>query len=273
MNVTDLAAAPEVHTEHGLTVTSWGEGPDVVFLHGWAMHRGFWLGLAQRLHGVRVHLVDLPGHGESSMCWPYTTERLLQLLIQRFPGPVQVVGWSLGGFLAQQWAWQRPAQVLSLVLIGTSPCFMERPDWPAGINPAVLQNFALGLRQNYAAALDRFLTLQTLGSAHGRQTVRALQQVLHAARAPDALALEEGLALLQAVDGRAQVAQIQARTLILHGERDTIAPVAAGRWLAQHLPQAQLHTWADAAHIPFFSHAEAAAQQLQAFLAVAEHGV
>ncbi|MXS81486.1 pimeloyl-[acyl-carrier protein] methyl ester esterase, partial [Nitrosomonas sp. GH22] len=39
-----------------------GAGPDLVMLHGWAMHSGVWEGVIGSLsHRFRLHCVDLPG--------------------------------------------------------------------------------------------------------------------------------------------------------------------------------------------------------------------
>ena len=46
-----------------------GGSPDLVLLHGWAMHSGVWRGVRDRLaEHFRLHLVDLPGHGLSPAC-------------------------------------------------------------------------------------------------------------------------------------------------------------------------------------------------------------
>ena len=43
-----------------------GHGPDVVLLHGWAMHGGVFAPLVERLASrFTLYLVDLPGHGYS----------------------------------------------------------------------------------------------------------------------------------------------------------------------------------------------------------------
>ena len=49
-----------------LHVERLGSGPDLVLLHGWALHGGAWAPVAKRLAPrFRVHVVDLPGHGLS----------------------------------------------------------------------------------------------------------------------------------------------------------------------------------------------------------------
>lgn len=47
-----------------LHIESLGHGPDLVLLHGWAMHSGIWSGVQDQLaRQFRLHLVDLPGMG------------------------------------------------------------------------------------------------------------------------------------------------------------------------------------------------------------------
>ena len=44
-----------------------GQGPDLVMLHGWSMHSGVWQPLAELLaKQFTLHLIDLPGHGQSA---------------------------------------------------------------------------------------------------------------------------------------------------------------------------------------------------------------
>jgi pimeloyl-[acyl-carrier protein] methyl ester esterase len=65
------------------------------------------------------------------------------------------------------------------------------------------------------------------------------------------------------VDLRHDVSRIAQPTAVIHGARDALAPVAAGRWLARHLPNATMTEIADAAHLPFFTHPRAFVQALE----------
>ena len=59
-------AALEQAVTMSLHVEYEGAGPDLVLLHGWAMHSGIWRDVRERLaRHFRLHLVDLPGHGRS----------------------------------------------------------------------------------------------------------------------------------------------------------------------------------------------------------------
>ena len=55
-----------------------GDGPDLVLLHGWALHGGMWGPWIDELaRHARLHLVDLPGHGRSP--WPAGVRDLAEI--------------------------------------------------------------------------------------------------------------------------------------------------------------------------------------------------
>jgi pimeloyl-[acyl-carrier protein] methyl ester esterase len=83
---------------------------------------------------------------------------------------------------------------------------------------------------------------------------------------PAGAALAAGLGWLRDTDLRADAGGIGVPTLLVHGARDQLVPVEAGRWLAKAIPGARMHELADAAHLPFFTHHDA-------FLAALEHFV
>jgi pimeloyl-[acyl-carrier protein] methyl ester esterase len=78
--------------------------------------------------------------------------------------------------------------------------------------------------------------------------------------------LSDGLALLRDSDLRTTVADITQATLLLHGARDPLMPVAAAQWLAHSLPQAQLTILPESAHTPFMSDPGACAAAISGFI-------
>src|SRR5512135_1741833 len=145
-------------------VETQGSGAPLVLLHGWGMHGGVWEYLARQLaQEFQVHCVDLPGHGYSaaqSADSPLALDEIVAELSARFGEPLTVCGWSLGGQIALRWARLYPQQVQRLVLVASTPCFVEREDWPFGMAQDTLQHFAAELEQDHAAILRRFLALQ-----------------------------------------------------------------------------------------------------------------
>ena len=249
-------------------VESTGHGPDLVLLHGWGMHGGVWDGVRDGLaQHFRVHAVDLPGYGASPVCAPYTLERIADTLASAFPQAVHVCGWSLGGQVALTWALHRPEQITRLILVATTPCFSSQPDWSSGMDADVLRAFEQGLQADYEGTLKRFLSLQARSGEDARTVMAQLRQTLFARGRPDAAALTAGLEILLHTDLRQQVRKVQQPTLLIHGDHDTLVPLAAAQWLRDHLPQARLEVVQGSAHAPFLSHGRGFIEEVTGFLA------
>ena len=115
-----------------------GAGPDLVLLHGWAMHSGIWACVCEQLaQNFRLHLVDLPGHGLSSAGESGSLQDMVEMVAEILRDNCVVAGWSLGGQVAIELALQKPMQVEKLVLIATTPCFIKREDWQWGMDATI----------------------------------------------------------------------------------------------------------------------------------------
>ncbi|TCV84766.1 pimeloyl-ACP methyl ester esterase BioH [Sulfurirhabdus autotrophica] len=250
-----------------LHIETHGAGKELVLLHGWGMHGGIWEGVQEQLaQHFRLHVVDLPGYGASSACEPYTLTRLAEILAGSFPGRVNVCGWSLGGQVALTWAQQSPAQVERLVLVGATPCFTKRVCWENGIDPEVFDIFARNLQQAYEATLKRFLSLQARAGEDARQVMAQLRANLFTRGRPSIEVLRAGLRILQESDLRDEIGLITQPVLLIHGEYDTLAPVAVAYWLKDHLLKARLEVVPGSAHAPFLSHRQDFIKLLVGFL-------
>jgi pimeloyl-[acyl-carrier protein] methyl ester esterase len=254
-----------------LHVESVGQGSPLVLLHGFALHGGLFAPLLPALaKRHRVHVVDLPGHGHSGPIAPWTIDAVVAALARAFAketAPLAVMGWSLGGVVGLRWALAHPGRIRRLALVATSPRFVADDAWPHAMAPETLARFGDELRVAWKLTLQRFLSLQVLGGDAGRATLAALRHQLDARGAPDPATLQEALAALSSADLRGDAARITIPTLVVAGERDTLAPPEAAAWLAQALPAAELLCLPGAAHAPFLSHPDAFRDALVAFLA------
>ncbi|HEX3632623.1 MAG TPA: pimeloyl-ACP methyl ester esterase BioH [Casimicrobiaceae bacterium] len=252
-----------------LHVESTGNGPPLVVLHGWAMHSGLWMPALPKLASrFRVHLVDLPGHGHSPPLARTTLAGMAFAVAEYFaslPEAPTVLGWSLGGAVALQWALDRPDAVAKLILVAATPCFVARDDWPHAISGETLRRFGDELAVSYRTTLQRFVTLQLRGSEHQHELLGQMRTQLFTRGAPTRQSLEDALDALAAIDLRARVGAITQPALVIAGQRDTLVPAAAGAWLAAALPAGRLASIAGAAHAPFLSHPEAFFAASEAF--------
>lgn len=250
-----------------LYIQTLGQGQDLVMIHGWGMHGGVWGPVLDALAATcRLHLIDLPGLGYSQSITPYTLARLSDAIAQAVPAAVAVCGWSLGGQVALRWALDKPDQVKKLVLVGATPKFINDSDWDAGIEAEVFRQFAAQVQQDYRGTLSRFLALQAHGGDASKETIRRLREQFFQRGEPQCADLQSGLDILLQTDLRAEVGRIATPALILHGDYDKLAPMAAGRWLAEHLPAAQLQVCKGASHAPFLSHPAWFVERMKEFL-------
>jgi len=221
------------------------------------MHSGVFAPLIERLaEHHELHLVDLPGHGHS----PERGDAIdlagaVTRILDATPA-APWLGWSLGGLLALQAAAERPAQVRGLIAVAASPRFVRGPDWPQAVSAEIFEQFADELGRDYRRTLERFLTLETVGSEHSREALKQLRDCMFARGEPAQPALLQGLALLGSLDLRPQLAALTQPSLWLAGRRDRLVPPAAMRAAAELNPNAQFHCIEGAGHAPFLTHVE-----------------
>ena len=80
-----------------------GQGPNLILLHGWAMHSGIFAPLMPGLNRhFRVHCVDLPGHGGSAPLPQYSVGALAAAVAATLEPDrsYRLIGHSLGACAA-----------------------------------------------------------------------------------------------------------------------------------------------------------------------------
>lgn len=247
-------------------IESHGAGPDLVLIHGWAMHGGIFAPLTELLAAhFRVHLVDLPGHGYSRDDARFDVGECARAIAAATPRALWV-GWSLGGLVALQAALDLPPSVRALGMLAASPRFVSAADWPHGVAASVFGAFDAELRSRYGRAIERFLALETMGSEHPQAELRDLKQRVFARGEPAVAALAAGLHALDTCDLRARVPALAMPSLWVAGRRDRLVPPGAMQWSAMHAPNAH-YVECNSGHAPFLSHAREVADAIAALAA------
>ena len=224
-------------------------------------------GLAAKHHVIAF---DNRGVGGSGGATPGTVEEMASdaaaFIGALGSGKVDLLGYSLGGFVAQVVAQQQPGLVRKIILAGTGPA------GGAGIAKvgAVLQD-ALGKAgasnkhpkqflfftqtKNGQSAADDFLQrlkerARDLDAPVSNETVQAQIAAIHAWGQGDASAL----------------ATVQHPVLVVNGDDDVMVPTLNSFELARRLPYAQLSIFPDAGHGGIFQYHATFVQQALAFL-------
>ena len=192
---------------------------------------------------------SLPGYDDTPAPHPYTAEAVVDAMLADQTSPVTLCGWSLGAMLAMLAAYRHPDKVQNLVLISATPSFVQRDEWPHGITTKALSEFAAAVSLDATAAIKRFITLFNHNDAQAHSNARELSDF----NLPPQSVLDAGLTLLRDMDLRQLVPEIRQPTLLIHGARDPLMPLAAAEWLANTMPAARLDVCSHAAHAPFIS--------------------
>jgi len=237
----------------------------IVLLHGWGLSSAVWKPLLNHFSPTRAFLaLDLPGHGTSADAGE-TLDGWADAIVTRLPDKVVLVGWSLGGMLALYIAHRHPEKIARLVLIGTTPCFVQSENWHPALPIGTLADFQRSFDADPTATQRRFVALQSHGDAARREVSANLTAALTPPNGIHQRTLATGLRLLADTDLRSLASSVTQPVRLLHGGEDKLMPVAAAEWLADTLPNARLSVFGNAGHAPFVSRAQECAALIESF--------
>ena len=232
----------------------------LLMLHGWGFPSAVFETLGEQLAlDFVVEMPDRLGYGNSQF-HPGGEEINFNKPV-RLTSPTLVVGWSLGGLAALQMALDQPDMVTGLVLLATTPCFVNRNNWKFGMDKPVFDDFQKQVKEDQSAAMQQFVRLNA-AKKPDRQT-RAKLNVLSDQVSSDALIA--GLGVLENTDLRDVIKKITVPVLLLHAADDRVVPVAASHWLHQHLANTKLFEFQAGGHAFFLQQASEVASQIRGF--------
>ena len=179
---------------------------------------------------------------------------------------VDLLGFSLGGFVSQVIAQQQPGLVRKIILAGTGPAGGD-----GIVNVSVILQDALGK----AGATNKhpkqflFLTQTSNGQAAADDFLQRLKERTKDLDAPVSNeTIQAQLAAIQAwgQGDATKLGTVQHPVLVVNGDDDVMVPSFNSFELARRLPNAQLSIFPDAGHGGIFQHHAAFVQQAFAFL-------
>jgi pimeloyl-ACP methyl ester carboxylesterase len=218
----------------------------------------------------RVITTDYRGIGGSGGTAPLTVGEMADDAIQLIRAlgleTVDVLGFSLGGFVAQDIALKAPDRVRRLILTGTGPAGGDGIDRVGSVTWPLILKGLLTLR-------DPKVYLFFTSSANGRRSAAQYLQRLKARKnnrdkgpTPSAF-----LRQLKAITAWGQqppqdLGRLRIPTLIVNGDSDIMVPSVNSMALAKRIPNAQLVIYEDAGHGGIFQHCVDFVAKAQAFL-------
>jgi len=253
-----------------------GAAPPLVFLQHFTGTLDNWdPAVTDRLAGGReVILFESAGLGRSTGEVPVTVPVMASHLLAFTDGlgltQVDLLGFSLGGMVAQVAALERPALIRKMLLVGTAPeggediMHLEKPELAKILGDPTLKG--------YQPLVKLFFTPSEASQAAGQAFVTRL-----AARTEDrepvsgpkvAQAQIAAFRAWERVEGErfGKLRRITQPCLVMNGVFDTMIPVRNSYFLAEHLPNAMLITYPDAGHGSLFQFHDSFVRQATLFL-------
>jgi pimeloyl-ACP methyl ester carboxylesterase len=178
---------------------------------------------------------------------------------------INVVGFSLGGMIAQQMALDHPGRVNRIILLGTGP---------RGGEGMTFTELSADERADPAQfLLAAFFSPSDASQEAGRAYLYRLAARTHDRDRPVSPKTAE--AQLRAIrewgavpprDRYATLPRITQPTLVVHGAKDIVVQPMNAFILAQHLPNAQLIMYPDSSHGAQYQHADMFLRHVKLFL-------
>jgi pimeloyl-ACP methyl ester carboxylesterase len=222
-----------------------------------------------------VIMFENAGVGRSSGTVPSTiagmAEHAFAFLDALGVATCDVLGFSLGGMVAQQMALERPGLIGKMILVGTAPRGGE--DIMHLDKPSLARHFQDPTLKGYDIFKKLFFAPTTTSQAAGQAFIeRLLRRSGEREPASGPAVVQAQLSAFREWESFTgerfgDLHKIHHPTLIINGVHDELIPVFNSYRLAEHLPNAVLLTYPDAGHGSFYQWPESFLHQASSFLA------
>lgn len=237
-----------------------GDGPALLLIHGLGSRAEDWTPQIPRYiqNGFRVYAVDLLGCGRTDRpTIEYTIQQQTEM-IEGFLSAVgleqaDVIGWSMGGWVALNLALRHPQRIRRLVVMDSAGLRFPNQLTPEAFEPRTVAELEqlLGLLMQRPPRLPKFLSRAVLQTM--QQNFPVVQQ-----------AVESMLTGRELLDGKLK--EIRVPVLIVWGEEDRLIPLSVGMAMHREIPRSQMEIYPRCGHVGPATHAYAMVPRVVRFL-------
>jgi non-heme chloroperoxidase len=243
-----------------LSYSDQGQGPTIVLLHGVCMSRRFF---ERNLAGLSAHhrvvAVDFRSHGDSPRVEGGHTvaqyARDVRGLIEALDlHDVILLGWSMGAMVVWDYLDQyADHRLVGVVIVSQGPSDLLQPGWDHGVADIPTLHASVALMQDdLTGFFAGFVPLMFKVELGGATAARLLDAVVSVgANAGSLIFLDQTQR-----DYRTVIPAFTVPHLLVWGRDEKVVPVAAGEWLLDHLPSAELHLFEESGHCPMWEQPE-----------------
>jgi len=240
-------------------------GPVLLLIHGYMVDGGMFMAVEEGFVGhYRLLIPDLRGYGDAwNWPGPYTFDQRvedLSVLVRHYTNePVWLLGYSMGGALAQLFARRYP-QLTAGIILGCT--FAHKPLTPLErMQQALIPRL---LRLLPPASLANLIYTQVFGSETFTPEVLAwYRKALQKTRLEVLLTDHEEIFRF---DSRPWLSELRFPTLVIGGTSDLIVPSYHSEMLARGIPGAELLLYKGAGHALIFTHRRLFVRDMHRFI-------
>lgn len=275
-----MTRTPLPQTEHFLDVAGrtvhvgvQGSGPPLLLINGLGGNTAMWGQLVDQLPDRQVISFDAPGAGRSDApVLPYSVAHIARVaahvLDELGYDEVDVLGYSLGGGVAQQLAHDFPQRVRRLVLVSTS-CGAGAVPGSLVALMAVMTPLRHYVKSGYRIAMK----MVDLAPAEKKSdTLRHQWDGWHHESPPSWRGSFLQMTAFSVFNSLPWLHEVKQPTLLLTGSHDRLVPMANSAVLAAYLPNARLRVVKNWGHYLLHDAASGAARMVSDFLSAQDYG-
>ncbi len=272
---TDQVSLEVEMSRSGIAWAQLGSGPPLLLLNGTASPMSQWdpAFLAALAERRRVIVFDYPGLGASTARLAPTfagmADQISKFLKEIGVASTEILGWSMGGFIAQQLLARDPQTVVGAVLVGTNPggpATTLGPRWVQRADSDPEAGIATYLRTNYPP--------QECAQDAGRAFLDRLEAAMQAGRYPEDVVPEKTYDTMVAAEdpwlrspkNMMGLAGVDKPVLVMVGSQDVVTPPANSRLIAAAVPGSRLTMVDGAGHSALFQDPAGTARLVTDFL-------
>lgn len=254
-----------------------GEGPLLVLVNGAFTNMHSWdPDLLKKLsESFQVLIFDYPGVGYSTyQQMPFSAETIVDCLYnfidQLKLESVAMLGFSMGGLIAQKFAVKYPKKLKALVLIGTT-CGGREATWCSAQALQKIERVA-AKKTPGDEQLDRMLSVMFTPESLFRYAAR-MKKIITSAAIEGLVSHEMQQKELEMIERwrtddelAKQITKLKVPVLIIAGKQDEMVPFVNAELLAEKIPNAKLVAYDDAGHGVMYQYPLDVAGSIKGFL-------
>jgi sigma-B regulation protein RsbQ len=244
----------------------------MIFGHGFGCDQKMWRYLIPALQeDYKIVLLDYVGTGNSDIscfdpvkygCLRGYTQDILEICDRLALANAIFVGHSVGAIIGILAAIKEPERFDKLVLIGPSPCYLNKEDYVGGFSREEIESLLAFMEQDYVSWANTFSQF-----IMGNPDNPLLSDFLFSSFCSIDPAIAKHFARVTFLsDNRADLPKVEVPALVLQCSEDLVAPVEVGQYVHKNLKQSHFIQLEATGHCPHLSAPAETVAAMKAFL-------